>query len=61
VLLRELRARGYAGGYSILKDHLATLRPVATPERLIRFETDPGPPAAMRLRHHPARPWMVRF
>jgi len=42
VLLRELRALGYAGGYSILKDHLATLRPVAQPESVIRFETDPG-------------------
>ena len=42
VLLRELRALGYAGGYSILKDHLAMLRPVAKPEPLIRFETDPG-------------------
>jgi transposase len=42
VLLRELRALGYAGGISILKDHLATLKPVAQPEPLIRFETDPG-------------------
>src|SRR5271166_5290631 len=42
VLLRELRTLGYAGGYSILKDHLATLRPVTKPEPLIRFETDPG-------------------
>src|SRR2546423_8599427 len=42
VLLRELRALGYPGGYSILKDHLAALRPVAKPEPLIRFETDPG-------------------
>src|SRR5579864_5446746 len=42
VLLRELRALGYAGGISILKDHLATLRPVAKPEPLIRFETEPG-------------------
>jgi transposase len=42
VLLREMRALGYPGGYSILKDHLATLRPVAKPERLIRFETEPG-------------------
>ena len=42
VLLRELRALGYPGGYSILKDHLATLRPVANPEPLIRFETEPG-------------------
>jgi transposase len=42
VLLRELRTLGYPGGYSILKDHLATLRPVAKPEPLIRFETEPG-------------------
>ncbi len=42
VLLREIRAFGYPGGYSILKDYLATLRPVAKPEPVIRFETDPG-------------------
>jgi transposase len=41
-LLRELRTLGYMGGYSILKDHLATLRPVSVPEPLIRFETDPA-------------------
>jgi hypothetical protein len=40
VLLRELKALGYAGGYSILKDHLAAMRPVAKREPLIRFETD---------------------
>jgi transposase len=42
VLLRELRALGYPGGYSILKDYLVALRPLAKPEPLIRFETDPG-------------------
>ena len=42
VLLRELKALGYAGGYSTLKNHLATLRPVVDPEPVIRFETDPG-------------------
>jgi transposase len=42
VLLSELQALGYLGGYSILKDHLGTLRPLAKPEPLIRFETDPG-------------------
>ena len=42
VLQRELRALGYTGGVSILKDHLATLKPVARPEPLIRFETEPG-------------------
>jgi transposase len=42
VLLRELKALGYVGGYSILKEHLATLRPVAKPDPLVRFETEPG-------------------
>ncbi len=42
MLLRELQALGYSGRYSILKDHLATLRLLAKPEPLIRFETDPG-------------------
>ena len=42
MLLRELRSLGYARGYSILKDYLATLRPVAKPEPLIWFETYPG-------------------
>lgn len=42
VLLREIRRLGYRGGYSILKDYLATLRPLATSEPVIRFETDPG-------------------
>jgi transposase len=42
VLLRELKALGYPGGISILKDHLATLKPVAKAEPLIRFETEPG-------------------
>jgi len=35
VLLREVKALGYSGGYSILKEHLATLRPAAKPDPLI--------------------------
>jgi transposase len=42
VLQRALRALGYQSGYSILKDYLATQRPIARPEPAIRFETDPG-------------------
>ena len=42
VLLREISALGYRGGYSILKDYLATLRPLAPAEPVIRFETEPG-------------------
>jgi transposase len=55
VLLRELKALAYQGGYSILKDYLATLHPVAEPEPLIRFETDPWAPDAGRLRDYSAR------
>lgn len=42
VLLSELRARGYTGGITILREHLAASRPVASPEPIIRFETKPG-------------------
>jgi transposase len=55
VLLRELRGLGYSGGYSILKDHLASLRPVTKPEPLIRFATDPGRQMQVDFRDYPAR------
>ena len=42
VLLRELRARGYDGGVTILKDWLAGQRPVVAAPEIRRFETDPG-------------------
>jgi transposase len=42
VLLSELRLRGYTGGITILRDHLASLRPVTAADPAIRFETKPG-------------------
>ncbi len=42
VLLAECRERGYAGGYTTLKLFVASLRPAAPPEPVVRFETDPG-------------------
>ena len=41
VLLRGLNALGYTGGYSILKDRLATLRAQSKSEPVIRFESEP--------------------
>lgn len=41
-LLPELRRRGYRGGLTILREHLATLYPVAPVEPVVRFETSPG-------------------
>ncbi|MDE0132013.1 MAG: IS21 family transposase [bacterium] len=42
VLLRELRARGYAGGYTILKDYVQPRRRPRQPRATVRFETEPG-------------------
>jgi transposase len=41
-LLRELRERGYSGGYTMLKVYAASLRPKETTAANIRFETAPG-------------------
>lgn len=42
VLLRELRQRGYGGGYTILKDWLQPQREAAHAAAVRRFETAPG-------------------
>ena len=41
-LMEELRATGYAGGISILRDRLRKRRTSPKKEPVIRFETDPG-------------------
>ena len=42
VLHRELMARGYDGGYSILKGYVSPRRRKRQPEATMRFETAPG-------------------
>jgi transposase len=42
VLLRELRAQGYVGSYSILKDSVRPPRLGRTVKATMRFETKPG-------------------
>jgi transposase len=42
VLLREIRAQGYEGGATQLKDYLQTIRPAPPAEPIVRFETEPG-------------------
>jgi transposase len=41
-LLDEIRAAGYAGGYSQLKAFVRRVRPIPAPEPVIRFETPAG-------------------
>jgi transposase len=42
LVLEEIRALGYAGGYSVLKAFIRTLRPKAVRRPHLRFETAPG-------------------
>jgi transposase len=42
VLLRELRERGYTGGYTMLKALVASLKPKQAAVPIVRFETEPG-------------------
>jgi len=51
VLLRELRARGYLGGYTILKDWLQPQRESAGTVAVRRFETPPGKQAQVDWGH----------
>jgi transposase len=41
-LLRELKERGYTGGYTILKAAVRAIRPTPSPSFERRFETPPG-------------------
>ena len=42
VLLRELRALGYQGSYTILSEYVRPRRRSRQPQATVRFETDPG-------------------
>ena len=42
VLLRELQAKGYAGGISILRDYVRPKRALRATRATVRFETEPG-------------------
>ena len=51
VLWRELRQRGYAGGYPILADWLRPQREAARVAAVRRFETPPGEQAQVDWEH----------
>lgn len=42
VLLEEIRARGYTGGKTTLKDFVAPYRPLQRAQAVQRFESQPG-------------------
>lgn len=42
VLMRELKSQGYQGSIRLLRYFMASLKPLATPEPLVRYETEAG-------------------
>ena len=56
----ECRAAGYAGSYSQLKAHVATVRPRSEPAPVVRFETLPGHQAQVDFAEVKL-PWGKRF
>ena len=59
-LLAEIRAAGYTGGYTQLKALVRQIRPVPTPEVVIRFETPAGHQAQVDFAHFRFA-WGVRY
>ena len=59
-LFEEIRAAGYPGGITQLRDYVAQVRPRPEPEPVIRFETPPGQQAQVDFAecHFP---WGKRF
>jgi transposase len=53
VLLRELRAQGYTGSYTILKSYLQPLRLRRAVTATMRFETKPGEQAQVDFGRFP--------
>lgn len=42
VIMREIQEQGYPGSLRILQYYLSTLKPLAKPDPVVRFETEPG-------------------
>jgi transposase len=59
-LFDEIRAAGYTGGYTQLKEHVRRARPASPPEPLIRFETAAGHQAQVDFASF-TLPWGRRY
>src|SRR5690554_3120341 len=59
-LFEEVRAAGYPGGYTRLKDYVREVRPRPLPEPIVRFETPPAQQAQVDFAQV-RLPWGVRY
>jgi transposase len=59
-LFDEIRAAGYAGGYTQVKEYVRRVRPVPVPDPVVRFETPPGHQAQVDFAEF-RLPWGKRY
>jgi transposase len=59
-LFDEIRAAGYAGGYTQVKEYVREVRPIPPPDPVVRFETPPGLQAQVDFAEF-RLPWGKRF
>lgn len=59
-LFEEVKAAGYPGGYTQVRDFVRQVRPAPEPEPLVRFETEPGHQAQVDFAQV-RLPWGKRF
>lgn len=59
-LFDEIRAAGYAGGYTQVKEYVRQVRPAPVPDPVVRFETPPGYQAQVDFAEF-RLPWGKRF
>ena len=59
-LFEEIRAAGYDGGYTQVKEFVRRLRPCPEPEPVVRFETEPGEQAQVDFAEV-RLPWGKRY
>jgi len=57
VIYRRIKARGYSGGITILRDYAAKRRQEIQKQVVIRFETEPGYQAQMDWKELPRDKW----
>ena len=59
-LFEEVRAAGYAGGYTQIKEYVRQVRPEPPPDPVVRFETPPGHQAQVDFAEF-RLPWGKRY
>lgn len=59
-LFDEIRAAGYAGGYTQVKEYVRRVRPAPAPDPVVRFETAPGHQAQVDFAEF-RLPWGKRY